>query len=61
MPDDTDAMLQLQKLEQVKIEVQSWISKVNPFEPDVSLRPLTSVAWMRVLTFYVPWLARHLC
>lgn len=34
-PDDTDAMLQLQKLEQVKMEVQSWISKVNPSEPDV--------------------------
>ena len=38
LADDADAMLQLQKLEQVKMEVQSWISKVNPAEPDVRSR-----------------------
>ena len=38
--DDADARLQLQKLEQVKMEVQSWISKVNPAEPDVRSRRL---------------------
>jgi hypothetical protein len=40
LADDADAMLQLQKLEQVKMEVQSWISKVNPAEPDVRSRRL---------------------
>jgi len=43
LADDADAMLQLQKLEQVKMEVQSWISKVNPAEPDVRSRRLAHV------------------